>query len=195
MPTGYTADVQSGKVTDFAEFAMNCARAFGACIALRDLPKEPIPDEFKSRTHNAVWAEQARAELQALLEMTPSQIAEACESDYQSRLKSHRETQERNRVELRRYTDMLAKVEAWNPPTADHVELKQFMLEQLRDSIKFDIHEFDEPKRETVADWQIARVSDLRKTIARNERCQREEDDRTASRNEWIAELRKSLTA
>lgn len=36
MPTGYTASVQEGKVTEFRDFAMECARAFGALVMMRD---------------------------------------------------------------------------------------------------------------------------------------------------------------
>src|SRR5438309_7441629 len=47
MPTGYTADVGNGKVTDFATFALTCARGFGALITMRDDPMDAeIPDEF-----------------------------------------------------------------------------------------------------------------------------------------------------
>ena len=35
MPTGYTADIKDG--IDFKTYAMNCARAFGARVMLREL--------------------------------------------------------------------------------------------------------------------------------------------------------------
>lgn len=45
MPTGYTAAIKYG--ITFKEFALDCARNFGACISMRDEPREtPIPDEF-----------------------------------------------------------------------------------------------------------------------------------------------------
>jgi hypothetical protein len=48
MPTGYTDCVRSGEVTEFADFAMKCARAFGACIEMRDEPSgTPIPEAFE----------------------------------------------------------------------------------------------------------------------------------------------------
>ncbi len=53
MPTGYTAAVQNGTVTRFADFAMNCARAFGALVELRDEMDAPIPDTFKPSTHHS----------------------------------------------------------------------------------------------------------------------------------------------
>jgi hypothetical protein len=40
MPTGYTAGVADGTITEFREYALLCARAFGACIMLRDEPVE-----------------------------------------------------------------------------------------------------------------------------------------------------------
>lgn len=47
MPTGYTAGVKDGTVTDFKAFVMQCARAFGALIDMRDDPSDvPIPKSF-----------------------------------------------------------------------------------------------------------------------------------------------------
>ena len=36
MPTGYTADIYEGNDVSFRDFALKCARAFGACIEQRD---------------------------------------------------------------------------------------------------------------------------------------------------------------
>jgi len=39
MPTGYTAEIYEGeKEVTFEKFALTCARAFGACITIRDEP-------------------------------------------------------------------------------------------------------------------------------------------------------------
>src|SRR6185437_5714856 len=51
MPTGYTYPVTDGKITQFNDFAMSCARAFGALISMRDDPRDaPILDEIKPDT-------------------------------------------------------------------------------------------------------------------------------------------------
>lgn len=75
MATGYTHPVAEGTVTDFATFALDCARAFGALITIRDDPPgTPIPDEFTPSTWNAEAKEGAEArlaELMALPGMTP----------------------------------------------------------------------------------------------------------------------------
>jgi hypothetical protein len=47
MPTGYTAMIEEREDVTFREFALTCARAFGACIMQRDnsLAEPPKPRE------------------------------------------------------------------------------------------------------------------------------------------------------
>lgn len=51
MPTGYTANIKNG--ITFEEFALDCARNFGALIIMRDEPKDaPIPEQFEASKHH-----------------------------------------------------------------------------------------------------------------------------------------------
>ena len=43
MPTGYTTDIYNGKDVSFRDFALTCARQFGACIMQRDDPADEKP--------------------------------------------------------------------------------------------------------------------------------------------------------
>ena len=46
MPTGYTAEVQKG--ISFDKYALNCARAFGALVSMRDEPSDKeIPEKLE----------------------------------------------------------------------------------------------------------------------------------------------------
>jgi hypothetical protein len=48
MPTGYTAAVADGTITEFPDFAMQCARAFGTLVLMRDEPQDAaIPEKFE----------------------------------------------------------------------------------------------------------------------------------------------------
>jgi hypothetical protein len=48
MPTGYTDGVQDGTVKTLKEYALICARAFGATITMRDAPLDiAIPEKFE----------------------------------------------------------------------------------------------------------------------------------------------------
>ena len=48
MPTGYTAGIADGTITNFEQYALRCIRAFGATMHLRDesLEHEYEPKKF-----------------------------------------------------------------------------------------------------------------------------------------------------
>ena len=65
MPTGYTASVADGRVTEFAPFALQCARAMGALIMMRDEPHDaPIPERFEASDYYSKSLAEARERLE-----------------------------------------------------------------------------------------------------------------------------------
>lgn len=47
MPTGYTSPLYEGKEISFEQFALRCARNFGALVMMREEPLDtPIPEKF-----------------------------------------------------------------------------------------------------------------------------------------------------
>lgn len=197
MPTGYTAKIAEGDIT-FQQFAMNCARAFGACITLREEPGggEVIPERFEPSLYHVTAKAGDQAALQALYEMTFEQQTEAADKvhvDAEARRLQRIEGMEMLRV---KYTKMLSAVYDWVPPTARHHGLKVFMIEQLKDSIKFDCepdYYLTPTPRLTPGEWVEQQVQQLTKSIERHDLEQAEEVERTNTRNAWIAALRDSL--
>jgi hypothetical protein len=196
MPTGYTAMLNDEDVT-FPAFAMECARAFGALILMRDDPKgTPIPDEFQPNTsyydESQAAAEARLAELRA---MTPEDIVQANQEERADVLEQRaRSTMERRDLRLR-YEAMLAEVQAWEPPTEDHQGLKDFMAEQITSSIKFDCTPISYPEMPASdpAEWFEAQVAKCERDIAYAEERRAEEIERVAQRNGWVRALRESL--
>lgn len=195
MPTGYTAAIADG--IDFKTYAMNCARAFGACIMLRDESGggEKIPENFAPSDYHVRALEMERASLADVVAMTDAQCDEAAAKSWADR-EERRQKNAAECSELRdKYKAMLARVIAWNPPTADHTELKNFMHSQITKSIDFDCRPLwpDEEPKLTGAEWRAREVANLRRSIAYHERENEKEIERTDKRNAWIADLRKSL--
>jgi len=78
MPTGYTAAVQDGTIKTLSEYAMSCARAFGATITMRDEPSDAvIPDEFTPSPYHKDAIVRAKEDIDAWSEMTEVQRDEA----------------------------------------------------------------------------------------------------------------------
>lgn len=199
MPTGYTADVQSGKITEFEDFVWCCARGMGALIMMRDEPwGVPIPERFEPSTkyHDEALAA-AKARLDELRGMSLLAVREAAQQAYAERVKADDDYRARKDEQRERYKAMLAKVEAWEPPTQDHTGFKRFMTEQLVESIDFDCSPgglFDPPKKMEPGEWHEAEVAKAMRDIEYHSSARAAEVERTEGRNQWLSALRSSLT-
>ena len=198
MPTGYTADIRDG--IDFKTYAMNCARAFGACVEPRDEPGggERIPDKFAPSDYHSEAAQKARDELAALLVLTPEQRERRAAKAWDDAETSRLMYLEEKRKQREAYEAMLAKVNAWTPPTPEHAGLHEFMRTQIEQSIDFD---FDcggdygktPTPRLTGEQWAAQEVVRLNRDIAYHDKEHAGEVARAASRTAWVRALRAAL--
>lgn len=199
MPTGYTCDVQSGKVTEFRDFAMACARAFGACIMMRDEPADtPISERFDPNTsYYDDSLARAKARLIELEAMTPEQADAASRAERDAEWQAIEERNQRRAVERRRYEAMQKHVLAWTPPSDEHVGLKDFMLDQLTRSIDFDCNgSYDKPAPYLSGDdWKAEQIRKARRDIEYHTKERAKEIERAEERTTWIRQLRESLSA
>ncbi len=196
MPTGYTHAVQTGQVTDFPTFALDCARAFGALIEMRDEPAgTPIPEAFEPSDYHQKAAREAEAELKRLLSMAPEEIIAAAAARNAGATAKWLEQREKCAKERERYEAMLEKVKAWTPPTREHNGLRGLMVSQLEDSIRFDCS-FAPPRPtpKSPDDWHRDRIAQARRDIEYHTSKDQEERERTEGRNRWVRQLRESLT-
>lgn len=197
MSTGYTHAVQDGTITDFPTFAMQCARAFGALVAMRDDPSDAkIPQQFEPSDYNAKRLAEAHADLARLQAMTVDQQTAACKThnDEAEAYWLHRDAD--RKAHRARYEAMLAKVRAWTPPTGEHIEMKSFMEKQLLDSISFDCGPSSpKPERKKRADWYAEALATAKRDIEYHAAENEKEIARARSRTAWVASLRASLVS
>jgi hypothetical protein len=192
MPTGYTADIKDG--ITFEQFAMTCARAFGACIALRDEPMGTEIPEFEPSDYHAMAHQRAREELARLHVMTDAESEASALKAYLDECE-RRATRMRDQEALKaNYEAMLSKVMAWTPPSKEHVGLRDFMREQIEQSIKFDCGYTEQPlQQQTGAVWLAERIATAERDIEYHAKEHAAEVARTAERNVWVRDLRASL--
>lgn len=140
MPTGYTAPIYEGeKDFTFEKFAMRCARNFH----LREKSKEEAIDLEKDFQPNSFYKdmlEVAEKDYQDFLDNPPTeeQLNKKFDEYVQMEQARFLEREQKTEVIRKRYAAMMRKVLAWQPPTPEHQNLKDFMLNQLRDSIEYD---------------------------------------------------------
>lgn len=195
MPTGYTASVADGTVTDLKTFALTLARGVGALVMMRDEPWDaPIPDRFEPSDYYVKRIEELTAEYARLEALTPGQVkAEILreQNDYADR---KAEAFRRHEEQKARYDAMIAKVEAWQGAPEG---IKEFALEQLRDSKDFDCREpfryYGSPPQSNPFNWINDKLATTARDLKRAEDSYAEEIERTEARNAWIKQLKESL--
>jgi len=197
MPTGYTADITKG--ISFEQFALNCARAFGALVTMRDDPADaPIPSEFKPDGYAAKRLAQLQAELADINAMTAWQCKNAAISEYRQHRDYHIKGQKENAELREKYLHMLKQVEAWTPPTPEHEGLKKFMCEQITQSINFDCSDYHERalaelKPLSGSKWRAIKRSELSHQIQSQMEEKEKDEAMAASRTNWVQKLKTSL--
>lgn len=198
MPTGYTAEVGEKDDYTFEDFVWSCARGFGALIHMRDDAydaKIQIPEE-SSYYKDSV--KQHEAKLKQLKQMTLSEAKAKRDAEFDERQRSAKEGLEKKKDTLRRYETMLAKAEAWKPPTTEHTRLREFMIEQLQSSIKFDCsgeyyEDMLKQEKKTPKQWLVEAISHEEDSLQYAIQHLKEEQERNESRADWIKQLNKSV--
>ncbi len=199
MPTGYTAPIYDGESFTPAQYILSCARAFGNFAGPNrdaplssEIPPQEMPDPYHRDKMMA-----AAVKLGAALEMSQSETEAAAQEAHAKDLADWQEWKAKQERMRREYDAMAASIEAWEPPTPDHSELKAFCLSQLRDSIRFDCHDDDAfYPRPAVVHWEVwkaERVRKARNDVAYHAERYGAEVARTNERNAWTRALVHSL--
>ncbi len=196
MPTGYTSDVHNGKVTELKDYALACARAFGANILMRDDPSgAPIREYEPSSFYSDNLSESAQR-LNEIQGMSVEECEEEAAIEFRKAVIRQNGYLAECNEQKERYEAMLAQVREWQQPSPGHAEFKKFMEEQLTVSIEFDCSTdyLTEPVRKTGEQWRAEQIERLEKEIPRYRQQHQEEVERTNERNRWNRQLIESLT-
>lgn len=194
MPTGYTASVADGSVTDLRTFALQCARGMGALVMMRDDPwDKPIPERFEPSDYHVKALADVQASLEALRAMSPADWQPAADAQLAERVAAAASWLADKREQRVRYDAMIAQVEAWQDAPEG---IKTFMLDQLSSGRDFDCREgeyWQSLDPQTGEEWKAEREEKLTSESAYHAKERQKEVDRTEGRNAWIAQLRRSL--
>jgi len=196
MPTGYTAAIQHG--ISFERFIMDCARAFDFCVSIRDeVPGgDAIPLVFQPNLYHFHAMELLTQELKELQDMSDDEAEAAATKEWELK-EWERKKKLDEKVAMRvAYKAMLVKVEAWNPPTPEHIGLKRFMREQIERGLNFDCcDEFyrDVTPRIAGPQWRTLRMAEKSESLAYHTKQHQKEVENAARSTEWVRALRESI--
>ncbi len=195
MPTGYTAQVIEG--VSFKKFVLQCARAFGACVTMRDEANDKEIPVFKVSSYHSDNIKKVRERLATLKGVTLEVADMMTLTEFNNEVKYNEEHIAERGETKAQYLKMLSLVREWQPPTPEHVSLKDFMIQQLEGSIKSDCsisyYTDNPPKLLTGREWLSKEINASMRSIAYHEEELAEEAQRVEGRNLWVSQLKESL--
>lgn len=199
MPTGYTSSLYDGPQS-FRDYALQCARAFGACVELRDEPLAPAPDSLPVYSYHETRLAESRARLAEVEAWTDEQAEAAADAAWAEAERQYSEALAEVAGRKERYSAALAEAKAWTPPTPDHQKLKDFMIEQIEmcwDETELSSYYKDRKFhcRLSAAEVKAKEIKDAKWNIKHHEEHHQNEVSRNQMRNAWLQVLHASLPA
>lgn len=199
MPTAYTAILGETEDMKLKDFALLCARNFGALYCMKDEPlSAPIPERFESDDYYKKELDRVQKEHDDFLAMSDTERKEHLERTYDETVKEYvdrAKTLSKEKSILRkRYNNMLYKVVKWNPPTPEHSKLRDFMIDQIHKGLEWDCKEYELrlPDKDEWCDVEN-HINNLKQSLKIAKDCYENDLKATEARNEWLAILRESL--
>jgi len=195
MPTAYTEPVQLGKITNFKEYAMLCARSFGACVTMRENSfNTPTLNELQPSNYHLEQIEQIQKDLENLKSLSDEECEQQALNMYNTQLNEYNNFVKENSLYKQRYENMLKKARRYKPPTKDHINYAEFLIKQLEDSMEWDCEiNMGIPIKKDGQAWFNNRMKHLNRDLEYHLEKHKKEIERTNSRNEWIRKLKQSL--
>jgi len=194
--TGYVNEMFE-KNLDFEGFALVCARAFGACIEMRDDPLDTtIPEEFKPSDYDTKELEKAKERLAKWETLSPEEKKDEIKLGLKTRIANYKRYIKESETKNKRLFEMIAKVDKWNPPSSEHVRFKEFMKEQLElcvDNCKYYLEGIEQCQNTDIDEEVINNLNDLKHDIERYEKSIKEEIDIASGKTNWVKQLREAL--
>lgn len=199
--TGYTSQLIERNL-DFKQFALVCARAFGAFVEIRDEPlSSPLPDKITSDvSYEEERLSETKESLKRLTKMNKRQRIKYIKDKDVEYYNFIQNELVKDAKLIRQLTPVLIDAEKWEAPTSEHDGLKQFILSQLRGELESANWSFDyyiKALNETKNTNYLERFNDiltrLKEDVERYDETIKDIIDRTENKNTWYQDLVSSL--
>ncbi len=197
MPTGYTSLIYEGTNQSLKDFILTCAHGMSPLSHMRDCGIDsPIKNAVPS-TYRLKQLKKSEEELKKVNKMSDKEILDIINVEREEKIKFNEEYKAKKIETKKRYENMIEKVNNWKPPTKDFVNFKTFMIDQLKDSIRYDcsFDYFDDklPEIPSVKKWKKDKIAELKESIKYDKEEYNKEIKRCKKANKWIEDLIKSV--
>jgi hypothetical protein len=200
MPSGLTFKIYSGEELTLRDFALRCVRQLGAGYFAsqqgeKELPKDKAPI-LKVDNYHEIKILKAEKELEKWenLRNNLEEAQKLYDEQYAQNMQYNTAVNEERKEIKKRYNTVLEKVKAWDIPI-EYNSLKELMLKQLTESIKWDCAPYTPYKEEKVPieEWIEVRIRLAKRDLDYHTKEFQEEKRRIAEYNNYLKGLYDAL--
>jgi len=203
MPTGYTAPILDGKITNFKDYAKLCMRAFGATIHMKEESLDVEYEERKPSEYHIKALKEWQEKLTELSNMSDEELLEKRRSEIMSDIEYHEKQIIKHDNNYSKLMSILNDVQSWEPPTEEHTGIKKFMTEQITETLKYDAdskyHKLEIKERQkklkelTIEEVKKGYIKDANYNIQYHIKHNEDDIKRANDSNEWVNKFLNSL--
>lgn len=135
MATGYTCYIEDSPNPTFDQFLWRCAHAYVYDSSLSE--RIEIPEEYETDPYYTKQLADAYNRLDRAKKLTISNVKDEVKRRNEQAVEEWAKREKEWSALLTRYARMREQVEAWEIPTPEHKSLKDFMLSQIDDSVRW----------------------------------------------------------
>jgi len=203
MASGYVTEVLNGNVTTLEQFAGVCAKGFGATSHQQDENlNTPLKEAVVSKYHKKAIRE-LKANLKKFNDLSDEQLIadelkalETSKAHYLEKIVLVKKAK-------RKCAALLLDAQLWEPPTENHIVVKEMMEEHLKATIEFDCDL--EPIKNLIEDidnrvlnidveaMRKKQVEAIEKQIEFHDETYKVEKDHVEQSNKWVSDLMSSF--
>ena len=200
MPSGLTCKIYSGEELTLRDFALRCVTQLGAGYIAsqqgeKELPKDKAPILTIGSYHEGKIIEaEKEIEKWESLRNNLEEAQKLYDEQYAENMRYNTAVNEERNVLKERYNTVLEKVEAWDIPI-EYKSLKELMLKQLKESIKWDCSPYTPYREEKVPieEWIEIRVKLAKRDLDYHTKEFQEEKRRIEENNNYLKGLYDAL--
>jgi len=179
----------------FRNYALRSARGMGYLIGYRECADNMvIPDVIEPDEANAKKVEELRATLQEIENWDEPEAQKQADLHHEFLVSAIRRLNWLRRRALPQFGGMLAKVQAWQPPTPEHDGFKKFMAEMLEHDLRSIPTEAEaDPSPISGKEFKRQRMHHLKEDIVYYTDRHAQEVKFCQEATKWVNQLRASL--
>lgn len=194
MPTGYTYKCTEPYPPSLNDFLAKIATGMGFMITYRDhadADPRKIPP-FEPSKHTLDTYKEYKREYAYLQSLDEESWRQEMEKDNQSAREYNEHQDKENEFKAQRYDWYIKHVEAWDVPD-ELSRMKEFALEQLRESKDFDVFDYRQKIWADLEEYKQMRLSQAKRMRDSYKQQWKEELERVEERNRYLYLFLESL--